>query len=465
MKRKIVQDLEKFFLSKTEKAFLLKGTRQVGKTYIINEFITHHYDSDHTIYINFLRQPEAKDFFEAPDGDSSLEPKKILRRILNNPLYQNVKQDGAKIALFLDEIQECPKAITSLKFFALERKKYDVYASGSYLGFTLMDIDKGESFPTGYVQRARLYGLDFEEFLWANGYSETYTESLKKSFKDGVLLDASAHNELLDMFHKYVIVGSLPEPINVYLETKDFKEVRKIAQSLYEDYCTEMNKHLSFFSREHYGDGFAEIMKIKNKAVFDSIPSQLRQQNKKFMYRRVSRGGRERMYLDNILWLKTAGLIDEIDNIKKPSLFLSDFKEEDDFKLYFFDTGILISRFDYELIGDILSPTKDVPYEVSLSIGGIYENAISNILAKYFDEDKDYFFYKQGNEEIDFAYQEGRRIALIEVKSGENIKPKSLKNLVQERKDIIPIRISQKQIKEKTYVEYPFYAFALLHSK
>lgn len=226
-----------------------------------------------------------------------------------------------------------------------------------------------------------------------------------------------------------------------------------------------MNKHLSFFSREHYGDGFAEIMKVKNKAVFDSIPSQLRQQNKKFMYRRVSRGGRERMYLDNILWLKTAGLVEEVDNIKKPALFLSDLKDEDDFKLYYFDTGILMSRFDSELINDILNPTNDEPYEISLSIGGIYENAISNILAKYFDEDKEYFFYKQGNEEVDFAYQEGHKIALIEVKSGENIKPKSLNKIIEERKDIIPIRISQKQIREKTYIEYPFYAFALLYSR
>lgn len=465
MKRKITKYLDNFFNSKEEKVFLLKGTRQVGKTYIINEFLNHHYDSNQIIYINFLKQPEAKSFFDPYENDSSLEPKRILQRILNNPLYQNVEQNDKKIAIFLDEIQECPKAITSLKFFALEREKYDVYASGSYLGFTLMDIEKGESFPTGYIQRERLYALDFEEFLWANGYSEAYTQNLKKSFKEGVLLDASAHNELLDMFHKYIIAGSLPEPINVYLKTKDFKEVRTTTQNLYEDYCTEMNKHLSFFSREHYGDGFAEIMKVKNKAVFDSIPSQLRQQNKKFMYRRASRGGRERMYLDNILWLKTAGLVEEVDNIKKPALFLSDLKDEDDFKLYYFDTGILMSRFDSELINDILNPTNDEPYEISLSIGGIYENAISNILAKYFDEDKEYFFYKQGNEEVDFAYQEGHKIALIEVKSGENIKPKSLNKIIEERKDIIPIRISQKQIREKTYIEYPFYAFALLYSR
>ena len=465
MKRKITKCLDDFYRSKAEKVFLLKGTRQVGKTYIINEFLNHHYSSNQIIYIDFLRQPEANSFFEPYENDSSLEPKRILQRILNNPLYQNVRQNDNKIALFFDEIQECPKAITSLKFFALEREKYDVYASGSYLGFTLMDIEKGESFPTGYVQRERLYGLDFEEFLWANGYSETYTENLKKSFREGILLDLSAHSELLDMFHKYIIVGSLPEPINVYLKTKDFKEVRPVTQNLYEDYCAEMNKHLSFFLREHYGEGFAEIMKVKNKAVFDSIPSQLRQQNKKFMYRRVSRGGRERMYLDSILWLKTAGLVEEVDNIKKPSLFLSDLKDEDDFKLYYFDTGILMSRFDSELINDILNPTNEEPYEISLSVGGIYENAISNILTKYFDEDKEYFFYKQGNDEVDFAYQEGPKIALIEAKSGQNIKPKSLNKLMQERKDIIPIRISQKQIREKTYIEYPFYAFALLYSR
>lgn len=201
MKRKITKYLDNFFNSKEEKVFLLKGTRQVGKTYIINEFLNHHYDSNQIIYINFLKQPEAKSFFDPYENDSSLEPKRILQRILNNPLYQNVEQNDKKIAIFLDEIQECPKAITSLKFFALEREKYDVYASGSYLGFTLMDIEKGESFPTGYIQRERLYALDFEEFLWANGYSEAYTQNLKKSFKEGVLLDASAHNELLDMFH------------------------------------------------------------------------------------------------------------------------------------------------------------------------------------------------------------------------------------------------------------------------
>ncbi len=465
MKRKITKMLDDFYHSTAQKVFLLKGTRQVGKTYILNEFIVNHYVHNSIIYINFLKQPEAKSFFEPLENDSSLDPKRILQRILNNPLYQNIKLGNKKIALFLDEIQECPKAITSLKFFALEREKYDVYASGSYLGFTFMDIEKGESFPTGYVQRARLYGLDFEEFLWANGYEESYTENLKNSLKEGVTLDPSSHTELLDMFHKYIVVGSLPESISVYLKTKNFKEVRKVEQNLYEDYCTEMNKHLSFFSRVHYGEGFAEIMKVKNKAVFDSIPSQLRQQNKKFMYRRVSRGGRERMYVDNIYWLKTAGLVEEVDNIKKPSLFLNDYKDEADFKLYYFDTGLLMSRFDFDLVDDILNPKKDEPYEVSLSIGGIYENAISNALSKYFDEDKEYFFYKQDDYEVDFAYQENHKIALIEVKSGDNIKPKSLKALVENRKDIIPIRISQKQIIEKKYIEYPFYAFALLYSR
>lgn len=465
MKRKITKTLEEFYRSNSKKVFLLKGTRQVGKTYILNEFINSHYNSTSVIYVNFLKQPEAKSFFESIGDNVSLEPERIVQRILNNSLYQNVKQESKKLVLFLDEIQECPKAITSLKFFALEREKYDVYASGSYLGFTLMDVEKGESFPTGYIQRARLYGLDFEEFLWANGYQETYTKNLKNSFKSGLSLDSSSHAELLDMFHKYIVVGSLPEPINAYLSTKDFKEVRKTEQDLYEDYCTEMNKHLSFFSREHYGDGFANIMKIKNKAVFDSIPSQLRRQNKKFMYRRVSRGGRERMYIDNILWLKTAGLVEEVNNIKKPSRFLEDYKDEEDFKLYYFDTGLLMSRFDSDLIDDILNPKKDEPYEISLSIGGIYENAISNILAKYFDEDKEYYFYKQENYEVDFAYQENHKIALIEVQSSENIKPKSLRALMEQRKDIAPIRISQKLITEKTYVEYPFYAFGLLYSK
>ncbi len=467
MRRKITAELEKFFASDEKKAFLLKGARQVGKTYAIEDFIFSHYDVTQTIKINFLSQPEARYFFESDSGSfASLDPDTIFDRITTNPNFRNVRLiPGKKIAIFLDEIQECPKAITSLKFFALNRKKYDVYASGSYLGFSFLNMSEGDSFPTGYTITKTLNGLDFEEFLWAVGFDENYTANLKKSIAKGAYFDDATHEKLLDLFHKYLVVGSLPAPIKSFLETKDLNHVREILKDLHDDYCLEMNKHLLTFSRSHTGETYSKIMAIKNKAVFDSIPSQLRQQNKKFMYRRVAKGGRERMYIDNILWLKTAGLIEEVPNVKSLTSFLDDYVIEDDFKLFCFDTGILLSQFDMEISNDILANRGDGNYAVSLCIGGIYENAVSNILSKYLCDDKNFYFYKDDKYELDFVYQDGHNIALIEVKSGNDLKAKSLAALSSERNDVIPMRISQKQVKEKTFNEYSFYSFALLYSK
>ncbi len=365
----------------------------------------------------------------------------------------------------MDEIQECPKAITSLKFFALDREKYDVYASGSYLGFSFLNISVVDSFPTGYIITKTLNGLDFEEFMWAAGFNDNYTTNLKKSIAKSTYFDDATHERLLDLFHKYLVIGSLPAPIKSYFESKDIRHVREILKNLYGDYCLEMNKHLLMYPRAHFGEAYSKTMAIKNKAVFESIPSQLRQQNKKFMYRRVAKGGRERMYVDNILWLKTAGLIEEVQNVKSLASFIDDYSVEDDFKLFYFDTGILLSQFDSKISDDILLGLNNENYASSLCIGGIYENAVSNILSKYMSDEKKFYFYKDDKYELDFVYQDGDKISLIEVKSGTDLKAKSLTALSNGRDDVNPIRISQKQVKEKTFNEYSFYSFALLYSK
>lgn len=466
MKRKISAELEKFYASKETKAFLLKGARQVGKTYAVKEFLASHYEPSQIVYIDFLRQPEAKEFFlsAATNQSKSLLPQLIIQRIANNIEYQHLDLASGKIAIFLDEIQECPTAMTALKFFALERDKYDVYASSSYLGFAFMNLDGQTSFPTGYIHQENLFGLDFEEFLWANGYTETYTKRLKSSIKSHESFDSSTHETLLDLFHKYIIIGSLPKPINTFIENRSLKETRKVLKDLYSDYCSEMNKHLSAFTKLHAGDSYSLTMAIKNKAVFDSIPTQLRQQNKKFVYRRIAQGGRERMYLDNILWLKTAGLVYDIIEADRLSVNLNDYTNDENFKLFCFDTGILLTQFDQKVSEDILNQ-KEGDYASSLSIGGVYENAICNILIKYWGDEENIFYYSDGQHEIDFVYQENGSCVAVEVKSGNNLQAKSLESVSSKTKDVSLIRISQKQISESEFIEYPFYAFALKYSR
>lgn len=225
-----------------------------------------------------------------------------------------------------------------------------------------------------------------------------------------------------------------------------------------------MNKHLSAFTKLHAGDAYSLTMAIKNKAVFDSIPAQLRQQNKKFVYRRIAKGGRERMYLDNILWLKTAGLIYEVTEAKRLSANLNDCTNDENFKLFCFDTGILLTQFDQKISDDILGQ-QEGDYASSISIGGIYENAVCNILIKYWGNEKKVFYYSDGQYEIDFVYQEKGLCAAVEVKSGNNLQAKSLEKIPSKTNDILPIRISQKQINESKFIEYPFYAFALKYSR
>lgn len=191
----------------------------MGKTYAIKEFLGSRYKPSQIVYIDFLRQPEAKEFFLSSEShqSKSLLPQLIIQRIANNIEYQNLDLTSGKIAIFLDEIQECPTAITALKFFALERDKYDVYASGSYLGFAFMNLGDQASFPTGYIHQESLYGLDFEEFLWANGYTETYTRRLKSSIESRESFDSATHETLLGLFHKYILIGSLPKPIDTFV--------------------------------------------------------------------------------------------------------------------------------------------------------------------------------------------------------------------------------------------------------
>lgn len=442
MKRKITAELLAWKNSPRKKSLLIFGARQVGKTYIVEEFAKANYPADKIITMNFELFPEAKSFFE-----NDLSPQAIMRKIQSNIKYMHVNfkdDENNPYFIFLDEIQSCENAIIALKAFTQQNKLYHVIASGSLLGVAIKR-QFGGSYPVGYVQHMQLKPFDFEEFLWANGYGESFIENIK-NVNDIKTISPETHDVLLDMFRKYIVVGGLPEAINTFIETNDYREVYTVQNDLRRGYIQDIRKYVT--------DG---SQRVKIEKCFASIPYHLKEQNKKFMYKRVESGGRERMFGDSLDWLAEAGLVLFCYNTKDMQFPLESYKIDNSFKLFMFDTGILMSMFDEAKRYNVLNGNDD------LDIGGIYENAVACTLWHSSRKDELYY-YNLPNMDIDFLTENDGKILAIEVKSGNTLKSPSLNKLVESYlKDYIcPVKLSSKIVLEDSVIKnLPFYKFAL----
>lgn len=427
-----------------KKSLIIQGARQVGKTYIVREFARNNYSKNRIIEINFEKFNGAEDFFK-----NDLSPETIVGKIQNDIRFKDVdfnKNTEKPLFIFLDEIQKCPNALSSLKFFTEEKSKYHVIASGSLLGVALSKKDT--SYPVGYIEHLTMHPLDFEEFLWALGYSKQYVDNLKDTFAKRLTLTDTANDGLMDLYRKYIVVGGLPGPINTYLNKNDYTSVLKEQNDLFKGYIADI---------ERYCDD--NSLKIKVKKCLESIPNQLKQQNRKFKYKEVIPNGRSRMFDSALDWLENAGLIITCNNLKLIKEPIESFNEENDFKIYLFDTGILLSQYQDTIRYDVLGGVDNI------EVGGIYENAVAQVLTNFQKKSSIYYYNIPSVIDVDFVSRDKYSVLAIEVKSGNNIKSKSLNKLSQGKFDfpISFIKISSKIVKEDSgnIENMPFYVFAL----
>lgn len=398
LKRKIYQFMLDWKASKQRECLLIKGARQIGKTYIVEQFGAAEYDS--FVEINFVRYPSLKEIFEG-----NLDASEIYKRMTAH--LPGIRLIEGKTLIFLDEIQRCGKARTALKFLA-EDNRFDVIASGSLLGLHYGQDDDGEvdeieSIPVGFERQVLMYSMDFEEFLWACGYGEDTISYLQSFYKTLSKIPDDINVKFEDLLREYIVVGGMPEVVAAFVESKDFAKVQSVQEKILAAYDDDIALHAK------------GAEKVKVRACYDSLPKQLARENKKFKYAAVEKKATARKYGDSITWLKDANLAYLCYNVYEPYLPLSANGKENEYKVYVNDTGLLMARYGMQTKLAVL--TKKIKGNAK---GGIYENLISEMLVK---RGYGLYYYKTENStmEIEFIIEKDGEVVPVEVKAGNNV--------------------------------------------
>ena len=381
---------------KKKKALLIKGLRQIGKTFIVNEFANKYYENK--IYINFKIQSNIKSVFE-----DDLNVDRILIDLSSK--MPNIKLVPYKTLIIFDEIQECANARASIKSF-VEDKRYDVIATGSLLGIKGYNKKKGKGVPTGSEHIIYMYPLDFEEFLWAKGVSDDVINYLRNCFNKKEKISKAVHEAMIRYFKEYICVGGLPEAVNIFLSTGDMNQVYEEQRDIIDEYKDDFGKHLD--SNEN--EAVDELLLARIEEVFDAIPSQLAKENKKFQYSKLSDSKiRSSNYREAIQWLVDAGIVSQCFNLSSLEQPLEGNKQNNIFKLYMRDSGLFIAMLDKGTTGEIISGNLGI-YK-----GAIFENIIADAFSKM--NRNLYYYHKESGLEIDFITKYKGDVSLVEVKS------------------------------------------------
>ena len=398
LERKITKDLLEWKNKKDKMCLVVKGARQVGKTYIIDKFARENYE--YYTYINFVENDNYTTIF---DGDLDVDTliKQISLRVPNAELVPG------KTLIFLDEIQNCPKARTALKFLSID-KRFDVIASGSLLGINYKEVP---SYPVGYVEHLELNSLDFEEFCWANGVSKTSVSDIKEYFVSKKEVPQAMHEKMMELFKEYIVVGGMPRVVSDFVNNHNFASVLKLQKDIIDDYKDDIAK---------YAKGND---KAKARACFVSIPKQLAKDYKKFRYGLVENNGTARKFEGSLMWLYDAGIINFCHNLGKPEFPLEGNAKDNVFKVYMRDTGLLMAMLEEG------SQEEIIDSNLGIYKGAIYENIIADIFTKL--GKKLYYFEHNSTLEIDFIIRHNKMVTGVEVKSSENVKSKSLNSMIK----------------------------------
>lgn len=395
--RKASERLEAWKANPRHKALLITGARQVGKTTLVREFAKRHYD--HFAELNFLRDPSAATVFEgALDANTVIAN---LTAYLRTPL-----KPGHTLVL-LDEIQECPAARTAIKFL-VEDGRFDYIETGSLLGARTKEV---ASYPVGFEEPLRMTPMDFEEFCIANGVQESTIDLLHDHFVQRTPVSAAVHETMMRLFRLYVVVGGMPDVVQRYVNTHDIAQVIEAQTSLLSLYRLDIAKYAEGNDR------------TKIRAIFDAIPSQLDDKNRRFVLADLSKNARQNRYSSSFLWLSDAGVALPCYNVKVPMPPLENNGNRSLFKLFMNDTGLLCAATMDNIQFDLLSGDLDV------NMGSITENVVAQeLLAHGFAL---HYFITSRIGEVDFVVQDGKRVIPVEVKSGNDWKRhKALDNLL-----------------------------------
>ena len=424
MERFAMEQLKKWNSRKNRKPLILKGARQVGKTWLMKEFGRTHFK--YTAYVNFDNNKNMANVFE---GDYD-----IARILMAINIETGVKIHPGETLIIFDEIQECPKAIASLKYFYEEAPEYAVIAAGSLLGVA---IHKGVSFPVGKVDTLELNPLSFREFLRAIG-EEGLAELIDEV---NIPLIESFREKYIDWLKKYYFIGGMPEVVSSFVAERDFTEVRRIQRRIIEMYEADFRKHTST----------NELPRIR--MVWNSIPMQLAKENKKFFFGKIKEGARAKDFEIAIEWLLDCGLIKKVYNVSKPAMPLKAYTEFAAFKLYLLDVGLLAAMSELDAKSILDGNAIFVEFKGALTEQYVLQQLIADT------EFTPYYYSETKSEgEIDFLIQKGTDIVPIEVKAEENLKAKSLRVYCDKFKPQMAIRTSMSNYREQDWmVNVPLY--------
>lgn len=393
LKRKIDNILREWKAKDDKKPLVIKGCRQCGKTFSVRNFALRNYDN--VIYINFMEMDGYNIAFE--------KSRRVDDIILNltTIMEEEVKFEAGNTCLILDEIQECPEARASLKFFKLDGR-FDVIATGSLLGVKGYGHSKA-SIPVGYETIVNMYPLDFEEFLWANGIPATAIAKLRECMDNVTPVPDAIHGRMRQLLLYYTIIGGMPEVVQSFVSTKNMQTVLEIQRNIIDQYEDDMLK---------YAD---DSDKPRIRECFESIPKQLAKENKKFQYSLVRKGGKASQFAGSLQWIEDAGIICRCHNLSITELPLDGNAIEESFKVYMVDTGLFVSMLEDGTQRGILQGNL-FGYK-----GAIFENLIADIFTKM--KRKLYYFRKDSGLEVDFVIRYDGECTLIEVKaSSGNVK-------------------------------------------
>ena len=404
-KRKIESFLLDWKNTPNHKPLVIKGCRQCGKTSSVVAFAKKHYK--HVIYIDFHEQEQLCTLFAG-----SLSVDYLTMTISASvPGAQFVPHNTC---LVLDEIQNCPRARSSLKFF-MQDGRYDVICTGSLLGVSgyknaeMIKAEDQATIPVGAETIVEMYPMDFEEWLWANGINEQVFDFLRKSLQEETPITADIHQRLRQLLLEYVVVGGMPEAVKTFFATHDMNKVCQVQRHILNGYRDDMIK----YARSED--------KPRIRECFDSIPRQLSRDNKKFTYSLVRKGGRSKEYIGCLQWIEDAGIVRRCYNLMLPELPLNGNSIQDCFKVYMADTGLLVSMLDDGTQGDILQGNLWT-YK-----GAVYENLVADILGKM--GRKLYYYQKESGLEIDFVMRYKGECTLLECKANTG-NAKSVKTIL-----------------------------------
>lgn len=415
MQRDFIQKLIEWKDSKRRKPLILTGVRQCGKTYLLKEFGSEYFDN--FCYINFESAGKYSAIFEY-----DYDVKRILREI---ELAENVKIIAGKTLLIFDEIQECPKAITSLKYFCENLQELHLVCAGSLLGVAIKK--ENISFPVGKVNRMQLYPMSFKEYLQAVGegkYIELFNDwNINREIPELYTVPLERH------LKNYYIVGGMPEAVKEFAESGDYAEVAKIQDEILSDYSDDFSKHAPI----------SEIEKIR--MIWDSIPKQLAKENNKFVFSHVKEGKRAHELEAALQWLKNSGLVHLVELVQNAELPLSSNADSTYFKVYMADSGLLCRRLG-------LSYKNILEENTALSTfkGAITENYV---LQELIVQNKVPYFWRSGNTaELDFLFEEDGNVIPVEVKAATNTQAKSFKQFCKKYQSKTGFKLSLKNIAE-----------------